>query len=177
MVRARLGAAGNHGDLYDNRDGDHSNLAPVSLPQLTYVEYAAAARDARAHHGINANHFFNAITFGNSSTAIVGTAFWRSQGRLALTDGNAPRSLFRHYATNHIYLYPEHRDHDPKHGDVFPANTPYFVMSQGSSGSDKPFLRAVGSILAAFRPEVKAFLRTANLIAPTVQMILRRGQK
>ena len=170
-------AAGNHGDLYDNRDGDHSNLAPASLPQLAYVEYADTARDARAHHGINANHFFNAITFGNSSTAIVGTAFWRSQGRLALTDGNVPRSLFRHYATNHVYLYPEHRDHDPKHGDVFPANTPYVVMSLGSSGLDKPFLRAVGSILAAFRPEVKAFLRTANLIAPTVQMILRLDQE
>jgi len=174
---ARGQAAGNHGDLYDNRDGDHSNLPRDRLRQLTYVEYAQAAKDTRVHHGLNGNHFFNAITFGNSSTALVGNTFWRSQARLALTDGNTALSLFRHYASNHLYLYPEHRDHDPEHGDVFPANTPYVVMSQRSSGSDQPFLRAVGSILAAFQPGVKGFLRSTNLVMPKVQMILRRGQK
>ena len=174
---ARGQAAGNHGDLCDNRDTDHSNLPRDRLRQLIYVEYAQSAQDAGIHHGLSGNHFFNAITFGNSSTALVGNTFWRSQGRLALTDGTTPRNLFRQYSGNHLYLYPEHRDHDPEHGDVFPANTPYFLMSQGSSGSDQPFLRAVGSILAAFQPNVKAFLRSTNLVMPTVQMILRRGQK
>ncbi len=102
---------------------------------------------------------------------------WRSQARLALTDGNTAQNLFRQYVANHLYLYPEHRDHDPKHGDVFPANTPYMLISQGSSGSDQPFLHAVGAILAAFQPEVKAFLRQTRMVMPTVQMILRRGQK
>ena len=170
-------AAGNHGDLYDNRDDDHSNLARDRLPQLTYVEYASAAREARIHRGLNSNLFYNAITFGNSSTAVVGNQLWRSQARLALTDGDTPAKLFRQYSGNHLYLYPEHRDHDPRHGDVFPANTPYLLVSQGSSGSDQPFLLAVGATLAAFQPEVKSFLRQSRLVMPTVQMILRRTQK
>ena len=35
-------AAGNHGDLYDNRDRGHSRLDPVDHPQLSHVAYAEA---------------------------------------------------------------------------------------------------------------------------------------
>src|SRR3546814_647880 len=51
------------------------------------------------------------------------------------------------------------------------------IISQGSSGSDKPFLNAVAGILAAFRPDTMAFLRAHRLVAPTVQMVFRRGQR
>jgi hypothetical protein len=170
-------AAGNHGDLYDNRDGDHSAIAKSTFPQLTHVEYGAEARAAKVHYGVNAHLLFNAITVGNSSTAVTGSQMWRSQARLILTSPELVARAYQHYANDHLYLFPEHRDHDPEMGDLLPANTPYMLVSQGSSGSDQPHLRAVFAILAAFRPDVKAFLRARHLVMPTVQMIFRSGLK
>ncbi len=168
-------AAGNHGDLYDNRDDGHSALPRGTFAQITHVEYGNAARAAGVHYGVNSNLFFNAITFGNSSTAVTGGFFWRSQARHILINRQLVLRAFEHYANDHLYIYPEHRDHDPEHGDLLPANTPYMLVSQGSSGSDQPHLNAVAAILAAFDPNVKARLRAEHLIMPTVQMIFRRG--
>src|SRR5436305_7448978 len=87
--------------------------------------------------------------------------------------------LYEHYTHNNIYIYPEHRDHDPGHngrgdgfGDTYPTNTPYLITSQGSSGSDQPFLHAIPFTLAAFRPAVKKRLVESGLLMPTLQMIL-----
>lgn len=172
---ARGRAAGNHGDLYDNRDRDHSNLKPGRLLQIAYVEYSDAARSAGANYRLNTQVFFNAATIGNSSLALTGGPLWRSQPRLALVDPDSVKRLYVHYINNHLYVYPEHRDHDPEYGDLFPANTPYMIISQGSSGSDQPFVHAAAAILAAFTPETKAFLRHNHLISPTVQMVFRRS--
>ncbi|MDA0261884.1 MAG: hypothetical protein O3A21_06795, partial [Proteobacteria bacterium] len=167
-------AAGNHGDLYDNRDGDHSNLQPEHFKQLAFVEYSEPAKKAGLHFGFNRSLVFNAITMGNSSTV---PRHLLSHGRLALSDPRFVARLFQQYVGNHIYVYPEDNDHDPKRGDRFPANTPYMIISQGSSGSDHPFLQAIGAVLAAFQPKVKDYLREQRLVMPTVQMILRRSQK
>lgn len=175
LWQAKGRAAGNHGDLYDNRDRDHSNLPPGRLPQLTYVEYGPQAQARGLNYGLAGPFLFNRITIGNSSTALTQTPQWRSQARSALTQPGGAATLAAQYAANHIYVYPEHKDHDPDQGDLFPANTPYMLISQGSSGSDKPFLEALGLILAALKPEVKSFLAERGLIAPTVQMIFRRG--
>src|SRR5262249_38220536 len=88
--------------------------------------------------------------------------------------------LYQQYRANNIYIYPEHRDHDPGHngpdegfGDLYPTNTPYLIISQGSSGSDQPFMHSLPLALAAFRPEVKKKLAAAGLLMPTLQMLLR----
>jgi hypothetical protein len=60
---------------------------------------------------------------------------------------------------------------------MFPANTPYYVISQGSSYSDQPFIQAFAASLAAFQPATKHLLTTRKLLAPTLQMILRATQK
>jgi len=169
-------AAGNYGDLYDNRDGGHSRLKSKPFPQISATVYGKNARAASTHYGLNTRNFFNTITIGNSSTA-RGGALWRSLTRIALTTPRSPQLLYLQYTNNQLYFYPENRDHDPEKGDVMPANTPYIITSQGSSGSDRPFLHATASILAAFKPKVKQALKKAGLVMPTVQMILRRGQK
>lgn len=175
---SRMGeGAGNFGDLYDNRDGSHSHLSRKLFPQLAHIEYSADAKAAGIHYGVNSQILYNAITFGNSSTALSGGPIWRSQARLILTTPELMAHAYQQYTNNHLYMFPEHRDHDPERGDLFPANTPYMIVSQGSSGSDRPFMRAVAVILAALKPEVKNFLRAKRLIAPTVQMIFRAGQK
>ena len=59
--------------------------------------------------------------------------------------------------------------HATAYGDVYPANTPYVITSQGSSGSDQVFLSAVACTLAAFRPETKELLVRTGTLMPTVQ--------
>lgn len=170
-------AAGNHGDLYDNRDRGHSRLPPEAYPQLAHVTYSDAARAADVDYGLNDSILFSQVTLGNSSTAITGGALWRSLPRLGLTraDGTGPMRLWQNVEANHLYIYPAHKDFDAENGDLFPANTPYLLISRGSSGSDRPFLEAAATILAAFRPDTKARLARERLIVPTLQMVFRRS--
>ncbi|MCB1362936.1 MAG: hypothetical protein KDK02_02380 [Rhodobacteraceae bacterium] len=171
-------AAGNSGDLYENRDHSHSSLSHEAFPQLTHVRYDARLRAQGFDYGLPLEMLFDAPVIGNASLAQTGGPLWRSLPRLALTmkDGAGAHLLFQNYASGQIHVFPEHRDHDPEYGDLLPANTPYMLISQGSSGSDRPHLRALAMILAAFRPDTKAVLRETGLIAPTVQMVYRRAR-
>jgi hypothetical protein len=171
-------AAGNSGDLYENRDRGHSRLLPEAHPQLTHVIYADSALAQSWDYGLAGPLIYDAPLIGNSSTALTAGVFWRSQPRLALTagDGLWPHRLYQNYVAGQIHVYPEHRDHDPEQGDLLPANTPYYLISQGSSGSDRAHLEALVMILAAFRPDTKAVLRETGLIASTVQMVYRRAR-
>lgn len=173
-LTARGGAAGNHGDLYDNRDRGHSFFHPHHRPLVTRVQYDPALTARGLDYGLNDRLLFDAPTIGNSSTAVPGL-HWRSLPRLALTRPRSPEALARIYANNALYVYPEHRDHDPELGDLLPANTPYYVMSQGSSGSDRAFVLALLDALAALRPATKTFLQDRGWLAPTLQMLLRRS--
>ncbi len=177
-------AAGLFGILYDNHDRDHSDLPVKQFPQLTTVEYCDEAKGITLDHGSQFRLLFNLPTFGNSSTALTAGPFWRSQMRLAQVNGRAIALQYQQYANNHLYFYPEHRDYDPGrngkddgYGDVYPANTPYVITSQGSSGSDQPFLHAVACTLAAFQPATQRKLIETKLLAPTVQMVFRRSNK
>ncbi len=178
-------AAGHHGDLYDNFDKDHSQLNCYQFPQLTRLEYDGEARARNLTSGLQ-NRFVHhgAVVFGNSSTAEVATAFWRSQPRNAYTRPGGAALLHAQYNSNQLYFYPEHRDHDPGHngkgggfGDTYPANTPYVIISQGSSGSDQPFLETVACILAAFPPEVKEKLKESGGLMAAVQAVFRQGSR
>lgn len=170
-------AAGNHGDFYDNRDRGHSRLRAPQHPQMSQILYDPALREHDIDYGLPLGILYDQPVLGNSSTAVKGE-LRRSLPRLALTafGPEGPARLFQNYVTGQIHVFPEHRDHDPEVGDLFPANTPYYLISQGSSGSDKPHLEALAMIFAAFTPDTKAFLMSNGLLAPTVQMIFRRAQ-
>lgn len=171
-------AAGNIGDVYDNRDAGHSRLRGLDDVQLTVARYSEAAKAKGLHYGLNEALVFDGVAFGNSSTALTGKG-WRSQPRHAMSTQLGAIRAWQLYDNNHIYVFPEHRDHDPIEGkgfgDLFPANTPLMLISKGSSGSDRKFLQAIQIILAGFKPDVKAVLTEKRLIAPTVQQIIRRG--
>jgi len=170
-------ASGHYGILYDNRDRDHSNLNRTKFPQLAFVEYDGAAKKAGADWGLRIGQAFNLPTFGNSSTAQVGSPFWRSNPRIVMFDDPLMKIVYNEFLNNQMYCYPEHSDFDPEHGDVYPANTPFWVISQGSSGSDQPFMEAIALTLAAFRPDVKQKLIESHWLMDVVQMVLRRSQK
>jgi tetratricopeptide (TPR) repeat protein len=180
-------AAGNTGDLYDNCDRDHSNMDYGSFPQLTRVEYDPDIAKETAY-GVQLSNLFVMpgllAVIGNSSTAQTAGPSWRSNPRLAYTRPGGMEALVAQYLHNHLYFYPEHRDHDPGHngdgdgyGDVYAANLPYVITSQGSSGSDRAFMDAVACTLAAFRPDVKQELAKRQMLMPAVQMIFRRSNK
>jgi hypothetical protein len=170
-------AAGNLGDFYDNRDRDHSPLHRGPWPQLDQVVYTAeelaGRRDWAAQHKILPH-----VTFGNSSTSAPVT-MGGSNIRMYMLHPRGVPFLYEEYRGNNLYMYPAHHDHHPGrnghpfYGDVFPGNTPYLIGSQGSSGTDQPFMRAVPFTLAAFRPDVKKKLVETGLLMPTVQMIFR----
>ncbi len=171
-------AAGNYGDLYDNHDNDHANLDYENIPQLTRTEYSAEAKASGLHNGLQNQIFFNMITLGNSSTAVTSGPLWRSQARAAQVDMRTVNLQFMHYRMNHLYFYPEHRDYDADHkGDTFPANNSFMIISQGSSGSDKPFMKAAACALAALRPEVKELLAKTGMLIPALQMLFRASDK
>lgn len=169
-------ASGNFGDLYVNRDGNHSPLAVSNYPGLTPVVYGAQARQVQAHLSLP-NGLFDAPVLGNASLSMVSGPYWRSLPRAALTDPFRAIASLRFYLGNQIWVFPEHRDHDPETGDLYPANAPFFVISQGSSGSDQPFVNALAATLASFSPETKRALIKRSLIAPTLQRILRITRK
>ncbi len=161
------------GILYDNRDRGHSTLNPAAFPRLARLKYSAGLVAQQFDFGLAGRIFLPAVVLGNSSTAMRGGALRRSLPRLAMTDPfwRAVTPLL--YANNHIYIYPEHRDYDAE--DLYPINWPYMIVSQGSSGSDRAFLETVAMTLAAFPADTFAALREARLVAPTIQMILRRN--
>jgi YD repeat-containing protein len=182
-------AAGLDGVLYDNHDEGHSVMNRDWFPELTSVTYSTAAKRARTdmyglgelHRGLQVMFLHNAPVIGNASVAQTQGPFWRSMPRLALANAVTATMLADQYTNNMLYFYPEHRDHDPEsdggHGDVYPANIPYLITSQGSSGSDRAFMNAVAATLAAFRPETRTFLVEKRLLMPTVQLIFRSCRK
>ncbi len=161
------------GILYDNRDRGHSSLSADLYPGLTRLKYGADLIADGLDFGLGGRIVMPAVVLGNSSTAMERGWAPRSLPRLAMTNARWGAVMPVLYANNHIYIYPEHRDHDAE--DRFPINWPYMIISQGSSGSDQPFLNAVALTLAALPRDTFAFLRDKGLVAPTVQMILRHN--
>jgi hypothetical protein len=170
-------AAGGRGDIYDNRDNGHSKLPSDASVDMTRIVYGPEAIAANLSRGVKGPHLFGGPTIGNSSTAITGKPFWRSMSRRALTMKGGPDQLYRQYRRNQLYVYPEHKDHDPFFGDLMPAQTPYLLTTQGSSVSDRPMLIGLAMALAALKPEVKADLTARGMIAPALQMLVRRSMK
>lgn len=172
-------AAGHVGDFYDNRDRGHSGFDLKLFPQLGTWSYSETEKARKADWAAQ-TALWPSVTFGNSSTSAPAASGGSNPRRLySLREGL--RRLELQYRRNNLYVYPEHQDHDPGHngmegggyGDLFPTNTPYLIVSQGSSGSDQPFLMAIAASLAAFRPEVKRKLVENHVLMPALQLLLR----
>jgi hypothetical protein len=174
---AQRTAAGFEGVHYDNRDGGHSDIKLETYQGLQRVPYPDDARQQKLHLGLP-NTLLPPITIGNCSMA-SGVHRAGSLPRIFYTTPQGMRLLFAQYLSDNLHVYPEHRDHDPGtngspgYGDLYPANTPYLIISQGSSHSDRPFVHALIKTVGAFRPEVRHRLEERRLIAPTLQQILR----
>ncbi|MCB1225258.1 MAG: hypothetical protein KDK99_05550 [Verrucomicrobiales bacterium] len=170
-------AAGLSAITYENRDGFHSPLNTALWPglKLTYPP----GTDPNTMEKGPANRVRQVPTVGNCSMAAPADK-GGSLPRLYLMDQGGYAFLYQQYVHNNLFIYPEHQDHDIGSwgiggwGDLYPANSPCLITSQGSSGTDQPFLQAVLSTIAAFPPETQRLLIDKNILMPTVQAILRR---
>lgn len=174
-------AAGHAGDYYDNRDAGHSPLDPAAFPLLRPLPYLDSQREQKKDYG-PPGEIRPETVIGNASLSgsAVGGA---SIPRILTSTRDGLAFLRTQYLANQLYVFPEHQDHDPAgeglsgYGDLYAVNSPYLLISQGSSGTDQPLLRAVAMTLASFRPDVKESLRRQKLLMPVVQQILRSSLK
>ncbi len=175
-------AAGLDGFYYDNRDRGHSGLRVATYPQLVQISYTEDERAQNADWGSQRKLLPGKVVIGNSSTASPATQAGSHQRMLYLHPQGLP-FLSEQFRSNALYIYPEHRDHDPGtngpegFGDLYPANSPYLITSQGSSGSDLAFLHAFLKTSAAFPPETQDALVAKGLLMPTLQAIFRQTYK
>jgi hypothetical protein len=175
-------AAGLDGVYYDNRDRKHSDLPITSYPQLQPITYSAEELERRADWGGQSQLLPGKIVVGNSSTASPANQAGSHQ-RMFYTHPRGLPFLYAQYRSNALYIYPEHRDHDPGtngpdgYGDLYPANSPYLISSQGSSGSDRVFMHAFLKTIAAFPPATRERLVSNGLLMPTLQAIFRKTYK
>ena len=174
-------AAGHGGDFYDNRDGGHSNFDLSQYPQLKPLPYSAESREAKENFGM-AREVRSETVLGNASlsgSAVAGASI----PRLYYSTREGLGFLSSQFLGNQLYIYPEHQDHDPGGegqsgwGDLYPTNSPYLIISQGSSGSDQPFLHAFAMTMASFTPEIKKELKEQGVLFPVIQAIFRSSLK
>lgn len=178
---AARSAAGLAAITYENRDDKHSMLPLRLWPGLqTHVfskEDEAAGR-AKGPAGLIRKQ----PVIGNCSMAAPADR-GGSLARFYFMKPEGNRFLAAQYLANQLFIYPEHQDHDPGGngvggwGDLFPLNSPAVLISQGSSGSDQPFLQAVLSAIAALPPDTQRRLIERRLLSPVVQFLLRRHNR
>ncbi len=169
-------AAGLKAMTYENRDGQHSPLNTAQYPQLQVFQ--AVENDKGA-----ATQLRSQPTLGNCSMASAAEQLG-CLPRLYMMDPGGNRFLAQQYLSNNLFIYPEHQDHDigangigGGYGDLLPLNTPALLISQGSSGTDQPFLQALLSTAAALPPDTQKRLIEKHLLMPTLQSIFRRANK
>ncbi|MFW6132810.1 MAG: hypothetical protein ACOC8F_02860 [Planctomycetota bacterium] len=157
-------AAGNLGDFYHNHDHLHSYLRTWTFPQVTPIDMTDAGRSL-VGAGLQVRKLFTGRVIGNASMVHGCSLPEYAYRRPGYVD-----ALYRQYTNNHVYLYPSHTTGPQDYS----AYTPYVVATVGSSGSEQRHMQAFFASLAALRPRVKARLTEAGLIAPVLQMLLRR---
>ncbi len=165
------------GDLYMNRDANHSPMTLDQFPGLTEVKFDAEGRQRRMD--LNApNVCFPYPTFGNCSMAFVQGPYWRSIPRALLTT-ESPRlkAMEKLYLSNQFWVFPSNADTAPigTNGDVFASIAPYWLTTAGRSWSDRPYVKAALLASAAFKPDVKREIVRRRLLTPTIQTLIRKS--
>ena len=171
-------ASGNAGDIYVNRDSDHSRIDLKDFPLLSELRFDGEAKRKGIGRAIPNTLYPGAAVVGNASLAIVTTNDSCSLVRMAMQDAQSMVSLQQCYLNNQFWVFPAHKDFDPATGlDRFLGVTPCALMSVGSSGSDRYYVRAALAASAAMRADVKRAVKESNLFAPTMQYLFRRTRR
>ena len=174
---ARAKAGGNVGDLYMNRDGQHSMLTATNFPGLTVVRFDKEGRDRRLDLTMP-NVLFPYPAFVNCSMAFTMGPYWRSISRALTTiESSRLNALAKMYLSNQVFVTPSNCDTAPvgTNGDVFASITPYWLTTAGRSWSDLPYLNAALEVSRSLPPATKAEAVRRGLLAPTIQTLIRKS--
>ena len=181
MTLAQTAPGANVGDLYMNRDDNHSRLVVTNWPGLTEVVLDREAKERHLHLDFP-NMLFPYPVFGNVSRGLTQGPYWRSLPRALMTSQCGRMNLMsRLYLSNQIWVFPAVNDFDFAStnffGDVFASVSPYWITTQGKSWSDQPYLRAALEASRSFNPSVKRDIVSRMLLAPTIQALIRKSLK
>ena len=172
-------AAGFAALQYENHDGDHSPLPKDIYPRLRHYQFSESEIKSGRSKG-PVQQVREVPTIGNCSMSAPPTDLG-SIPRMYYSDAGGSSFLVKQYLNNQLFIYPEHLDYDPGangvdgYGDLYPANSACLLISQGSSFSDMPFVKAMLATAAAFRPEVQSMLMRYRILAPTLQAVFRQN--
>lgn len=171
-------AAGNGGDIYVNRDRNHSRIKTGAFPLLSELCFDAEARSKGVDNAMPNTLYPGAAVVGNASLAIVSSNDTCSLVRMAMQDLVSMSALQQCYLDNQLWVFPAHRDYVPERGiDLYQGVTPCALQSVGSSGSDRYFVRAALAASAALQPETKKAVVERKLFAPLMQYLFRRTRR
>lgn len=179
MKLAVASTGGNVGDLYVNRDANHSLLDVSRFPGITVVSFDQDGRSRGMDLNIP-NTEYPYPVFGNSSRAFTAGNYWRSLPRAATTiELGKLGAMARFYLSNQTWVFPANADIAPvgTNGDVFASITPYWLTTAGRSYSDLPYLRAALEASRSLKPKVKAEIVKNGMLAPTIQTLIRKSLK
>ncbi|QIF04810.1 hypothetical protein [Roseimicrobium sp. ORNL1] len=174
-------AAGLSAIGYENRDGDHSRINTAEWPQLKAYTPSDSEAASKVHIG-PANMIRQSPLIGNCSMSAPAER-GGSLPRLYTIQPQGFLFLTTQYLSNNLFVYPEHQDYDPGWnglggwGDLYTANLPLLVISQGSSYTDQPFVRAFLAAAGALPPDTQATLIKSRALMPALQSIFRRSNK
>ena len=174
---------GNCGDLYFNRDGDHSLLVVTNYPGLTRIKFDKSGRD----RGMDLD-FPNVLlpypVFGNASRALVSGPMRRSIPRAMMTTAASRLKVAsRLYRENQVWVFPAAMDYPTTacetlcSNDVYASVAPYWIVTQGRSWSDQYYLRAALEASRSLQPKVKEEIVARGHLAPVMQVLLRQALK
>lgn len=172
-------SAGLHSLSYENRDGGHSLFDVKTYPQLGTIQHSQEEWAQKRNIG-PASIIRQEPVFGNCSMAAPADQ-GGSLPRLYMISRDGLNFLAGQYLSNNLFFYPEHQDYDPGYhgrggwGDLYPANIPYLIISQGSSYTDQPFIQSFFSAAAALPKETQQGLIRHKLLIPTLQSIFRHS--
>jgi hypothetical protein len=161
--------AGNIGDSYDNRDGDHTNLNTSNHPDVIYL-HTGYGTEGFGSAPENQNPY--APVVGNASLCANADAGWcEGMVRVKLRYGYAP-TFHDLYTGSNFYWFPEHHDHDEE--DLAFYMVPFTNSSQGSSGSEMDEVGKWLYSLAAMTSDAKDEMKGSGTLMPAIQMAFRR---
>jgi hypothetical protein len=176
-----MAQGGNTGDLYMNRDANHSAISHTNWYGLTSVVFDKASKK----RGVDLNYpnmLFPYPVFGNSSRGFRVGNHWRSLSRgLMTTDRWRLRYMQRFYLSNQFWVFPAVDDYNfsgtNSLGDAFASVTPYWITTQGRSWSDLYYLKAALEISRTLPVDVKQQIVRNGLLSPVIQTIMRKSLK
>lgn len=169
--------------IYVNRDNGSSPVDTSGIPGILQLTYCREMKERSLHIGSPNTLFINENTgrlipaIGNSSMGFINSAYWRCQPRALFNDPERMRNQIVLLLGNQLYCYPTYSDYRIDTGDLFSANTPYYIAAVGNSKSEQFFVKSIAEAIAALSEETRVYLETTGLLMPTMQMLLRKSQR